>query len=76
MSCSRCGKCCMDEPIEEDWGVGDPDDWHLDNGWCKYLKDNGDGTFSCTIYDQRPQGCREFPKTEEEKYPGCTFQIA
>ena len=29
-------------------------------GGCPFLRKDGDGTFTCTIYDARPRTCREF----------------
>ena len=42
------------------------------NGYCTFLKDNKDKTFDCTIYEHRPDVCRDYPFFEGvEKLPSC-----
>lgn len=42
------------------------------NGYCTFLRDNKDKTFDCTIYENRPQVCRDYPFFEGvEKLKSC-----
>lgn len=79
--CNNCGKCCMDNPLPAGFAGSTPEDivddsvsWNLENGWCKYLIDNGDGTYSCGNYEGRPIICRQFPIVEKEKPEGCSVK--
>lgn len=31
---------------------------------CKHLKDNGDGTYSCAIHENKPEICRHYPEED------------
>ncbi len=51
--CTHCGNCC-----KADVGFG------VDSaGWCNNYRR---GESRCSIYDDRPKVCREFPKTPEQ----------
>jgi len=41
---------------------------------CKYLIKNPDGTAKCSIYEQRPQMCREYPKKDSELHDKCGYK--
>ena len=69
VSCSNCQACCcrLEVMLISDTGVPDHfierDEWggrrmaRLDDGWCAALDR---ATLTCTIYQQRPQICRDF----------------
>jgi len=69
ISCERCLACCcrLEVMLISDTGVPDNfievDKWggmtmeRLDDGWCSALDRN---TMSCSIYEKRPQVCRDF----------------
>ena len=40
---------------------------------CPNLKYSSDGTAVCTIYDNRPPGCRLHPSDETCVVPGCGY---
>jgi len=68
----------MNNPLPKGFAHSTPEDtaddsesWNLENSWCKYLIDNGDGTYSCGNYDGRPLVCRNFPTMEIERPEGC-----
>ena len=44
---------------------------------CKYLIDNGDGTFSCGIQDSKPEICRRYPEEDynDEISRKCGFRF-
>ena len=72
----------MNNPLPVGFAASTPEDtiddsksWNLENGWCKYLIDNGDGTYSCGNYEERPIICKHFPTTENEKPEGCSVVI-
>lgn len=69
ITCSNCQACCCRLEV---MAISDTDipEWHimfdegggetmlrLEDGWCSALDR---GTFKCTIYEDRPWGCREF----------------
>jgi len=66
-SCKRCGKCCYYwNGVKSEGGKLQP---------CKHLINNGDGTFTCAIYDkpERPRICVECPikpTLNQEYYEG------
>jgi len=71
----------MDEPLPAGFARDTPEDtvddsesWNLANGWCKYLRDNGDGNYECTA-PQKPIIWQRFPQTKEEakEYPSCSI---
>ena len=47
------------------------------NNQCKYLEDNGDGTFSCTIQDKKPEICKRYPEEDyaDEISRHCGFKF-
>lgn len=47
------------------------------NNPCKYLKDNGDGTFSCEIHDQKPEICKHYPEEDyhDDVSKNCGFKF-
>lgn len=75
VSCSKCvAICCrLEVMIISDTGVPNNfiefDKWggmtmaHLDDGWCSALDRN---TMSCSIYEKRPQICRDLVMGEDE----------
>ncbi len=73
-SCRRCGECCVcwyyDAPDQ-------PAEVSPRKGWCPHLDVK---TKLCLIYDERPQGCRNYPRSsdfEEGKVlSGCGFSLA
>jgi uncharacterized cysteine cluster protein YcgN (CxxCxxCC family) len=72
-SCRQCGECCVC------WYYDMPDQPAVippRKGWCPHLDME---TRLCLIYDERPQGCRDFPQPsdfEEGKVlPGCGFKL-
>jgi len=76
MACTKCGQCCMNTQMEllpedieritslgyrlEDFAVFDGEIWRLRNvdGHCVFLNPQ---TMECTIYKDRPIGCRLYP---------------
>ena len=52
--CNKCGCCCY---------VHDKDGKLVP---CKYLKDNGDGTYDCTVYgtELMPNVCKLYPQKD------------
>lgn len=44
---------------------------------CKYLTDNGNGTFSCAINDNKPEICKRFPEEDykDEISSKCGFRF-
>jgi len=68
ISCANCEACCcrLEVMLITETGVPhyfiESDQWggmrmeRLDDGWCAALDRN---TMSCTIYDRRPQVCRD-----------------
>ncbi|MGC8544132.1 MAG: YkgJ family cysteine cluster protein [Vulcanisaeta sp.] len=76
MACTKCGQCCMNTQMEllpedieritslgyrlEDFAVFDGEIWRLRNvdGHCVFLNPQ---TMECTIYEDRPIGCRLYP---------------
>ena len=75
ITCSSCQACCCrleviiitdtDIPIEhiayDEWGGETM--LRLADGWCSALDRD---TYLCTIYEDRPWGCREFEMGSEE----------
>jgi Fe-S-cluster containining protein len=69
VSCLNCQACCcrLEVMLISDTGVPDRyievDEWggrrmaRLEDGWCAALDRD---SLSCTIYEQRPQICRDF----------------
>lgn len=69
VSCANCAACCcrLEVLLISDTGVPEHfialDQWggqtmaRLDDGWCAALDRQ---TMRCTIYEQRPDICREF----------------
>ena len=69
VTCASCEACCcrLQVMLLTDTGVPEhfieTDEWgaqtmaQLDDGWCEALDRN---TMLCTIYELRPQVCREF----------------
>ncbi|WP_054854224.1 YkgJ family cysteine cluster protein [Vulcanisaeta distributa] len=76
MNCTKCGKCCLSTQMEllpedieriirlgyglSDFAVFDGEMWRLRNvdGHCVFLNPQ---TMECTIYENRPIGCRIYP---------------
>jgi len=76
MHCTMCGKCCLNTQMEllpedieritalgfqlKDFAVFDGEVWRLKNvdGHCVFLDSR---SMRCTIYDNRPIGCRLYP---------------
>ncbi len=76
MNCTECGKCCLNTQMEllpedieriiklgyrlTDFAVFDGEMWRLRNvdGHCIFLNPQ---TMQCTIYENRPIGCRLYP---------------
>lgn len=52
-NCTRCGLCCRDVHLV-------PQVAHFDrgDGTCINLQAEADGTYTCLIYDARPDACR------------------
>ncbi|MFC1970928.1 YkgJ family cysteine cluster protein [Chloroflexota bacterium] len=72
-ACRRCGECCVC------WFYETPDQVEAippRKGWCPHLDLE---SRLCLIWNERPQGCRSYPKTsdfEEGKVlPGCGFRL-
>lgn len=75
ISCSDCAACCcrLEVLLIGDDGVPDQftveNRWggwvmrRLEDGWCAALDRN---TMGCTIYEQRPDICRDFPMGGED----------
>jgi Fe-S-cluster containining protein len=44
---------------------------------CRHLVDNGDGTFSCAIQDEKPEICRRYPEEDydDEISAKCGFRF-
>jgi uncharacterized protein len=75
VNCSNCpAACCrLEVMLISDTGVPDrfiaTDQWgsqtmrRLDDGWCAALDRN---TMRCTIYDRRPEICRDFAMGGQE----------
>ena len=75
VSCTTCHACCcrLEVLLLTDTGVPETfirvDEWggrtmaRLADGWCAALDR---GSMACTIYDQRPQVCREFEVGSDE----------
>jgi Fe-S-cluster containining protein len=75
VSCLNCQACCcrLEVMLISDTGVPDKfiehDEWggrrmaRLDDGWCAALDRD---TLSCTIYEKRPQICRDFEMGGDE----------
>ena len=75
ISCSRCTACCcrLEVLLTDDGGVPcaltAEDRWgglvmrRLRDGWCAALDRN---SMRCSIYEQRPQPCREFEMAGSE----------
>lgn len=69
VSCANCQACCchLEVMLISETGVPDrhivQDEWggesmlRLDDGWCSALDRD---TLLCTIYENRPWGCRAF----------------
>jgi len=80
--CNHCGECCKNNPLPRNFAHSTPEDTVDDSeswndpqtGWCKYLKDNRDGTYDCTA-PVMPMVCKNFPTTpkEIEAYPSCSI---
>lgn len=82
VTCANCEACCcrLEVLLISDTGVPDQfietDKWggmrmaRLDDGWCSALDRN---TMRCTIYEKRPQVCRDF---EMGKYECITERVA
>jgi Fe-S-cluster containining protein len=76
MNCTKCGKCCLGTEMEllpedierivalgyklRDFAIFDGEIWRLRNvdGHCVFLNPS---TMECTIYENRPIGCRLYP---------------
>lgn len=43
--------------------------FHILESVCKFLKGG-----RCSVYDRRPQRCRDFPKGEKEMWRACHFE--
>jgi len=41
---------------------------------CKYLIKEQDGRTKCSIYDQRPEICRNYPLETSELHEGCGYK--
>lgn len=73
VSCTNCEACCcrLEVMLITDTGVPnhfiETDKWggmimaRLEDGWCSALDRN---TMLCTIYEKRPQVCRDFEMGE------------
>lgn len=61
--CKRCGSCCS--YIDKE-GKKQP---------CKYLSFDKDGLAICSIYETRPNRCRDFPPKPDvtHKHPECGY---
>lgn len=48
----------------------------IDNS-CRYLTDNGNGTYSCAIQDEKPEICKRYPDEDytDEISKKCGFQF-
>lgn len=69
VSCSNCEACCcqLEVILDDDRGIPPAytavDSWgglvmrRLEDGWCAALDRR---TLRCTIYNRRPQNCRDF----------------
>ncbi len=44
---------------------------------CRHLVDNGDGTFSCAIHDNKPDICKRYPEEdyEDDVSRDCGFKF-
>lgn len=54
-SCNRCGQCCTKGGacVARQWGAGHGVMRRLTfTGRCELLRDNGDGTTTCTVFEQ------------------------
>jgi uncharacterized cysteine cluster protein YcgN (CxxCxxCC family) len=72
-ACLRCGECCVC------WFYDTPDQSEAippRKGWCPHLDAE---SRLCTIWSERPQGCRDYPKLsdfmEGKVLPGCGFKL-
>ena len=72
-ACAGCGRCCH-QVVELVAGVDQvPEAWVVEHDGLRCLEQRGDGacvaldpvTRLCTIYDHRPQVCREFERGSE-----------
>ena len=75
ITCANCEACCcrLEVMLITDTGVPDQfvdiDKWggrsmaRLDDGWCAALDRN---TLMCTIYEMRPNNCRDFEMGDYE----------
>lgn len=68
--CQHCGACCK-------WKVAKGLEMFKDRRdekreWCPYymLKEQ-----RCSIYEDRPEGCRKHPRTSSEVLVGCGFSF-
>lgn len=73
VTCANCQACCCRLTVFLITDTGVPahfiatDEWggrsmaQLDDGWCEALDRN---TLMCSIYEQRPQVCRDFEMGE------------
>lgn len=56
--CKRCGRCCFYDPV--------------DGSACKHLRVVR-GVITCSIYEARPQMCRDYPVDKSDLLEGCGF---
>lgn len=63
--CLQCGKCCNVNHFifENSTMVSNPHISFDEDGWCIHIDEDHK---LCTIYDDRPDICRQFPKSWEE----------
>ena len=71
--CKQCGKCCIcwiyDIPNQ-------PAEIPPKKGWCPHLDLE---TSKCTIWDRRPEGCRNYPTIRDFEMgwilEECSYQL-
>jgi len=85
--CTKCGECCRPvvkvsaEEISRIKETGSKDFYEFDKviesnvlkqekGVCIFLKRQGE-EFVCSIYDKRPDVCRQYPFIDREKIEDC-----
>jgi len=86
--CLRCGRCCRARPLfknmsKEEKMLIKKIDFKLylklkrlavEDYACPFLTYK-DGVAVCTIYENRPKWCREYPSNPDELLDGCGYKF-